>query len=146
MKFTSQLTVVEADNAGIPVPPEVVTELGGGNHPKVTLTLNGFTYRSSIARMDDSFWIPCSKARRAEGNLKVDIPYEIEIGLDTAPREVDVPEELSAWFADHPETKAAWEAMSYSNQLRLVTPALNAKKPETRARNIEKIIAQLGKG
>lgn len=143
MQFTSQLTVVEADNAGIQVPQEIVTLLGGGSHPKVTITLNGFTYRSSVAKMGDSFWIPCSKARRAEGKLEVDVPYEIEIELDTAPREVEVPEELAAHFAAHPAVKAVWDAMSYSNQLRLVTPALNAKKPETRARNIEKIIAQL---
>lgn len=143
MKFTSHLMVAEADNAGIVVPAEVIAALSGGNHPKVTVTLNGFTYRSSAAKMGDLFLIPCSKARRAEGKLEVDVPYEIEIELDTAPREVEVPEELAAHFAGNPATKATWDAMSYSNQLRMVTPALNAKKPETRARNIEKIIAQL---
>lgn len=143
MKFTSQLTVVESDNAGIPVPEEVVTALGGGNHPKVSLTLNGFTYRSSIAKMGGGFWIPASKARRKEGNLEVDVPYEIDIELDTAPRSVDIPEELAVHFASNPESKAAWDALSYSNQLRLVTPINNAKKPETRARNVDKVIAQL---
>lgn len=143
MNFTSQLTVVENDNAGIPVPPEVVEALGGGNHPKVTLTLNGYTYRSSIAKMGDGFWIPASKARRKEGSLQVDAPYEIEIALDTAPRSVEVPEELAAHFEIDAAAKSAWDAMSYSNQLRLVTPVLNAKKPETRQRNIDKIIAQL---
>ncbi len=143
MKFTSQLTVVENDNAGIPVPPEVVTGLDGGNHPKVALTLNGFTYRSSIAKMGDEFWISASKARRTEGKLEVDVPYEIEIGLDTAPRTVDVPEELTAHFETDPAAKSAWEAMSYSVQLRTVTPINNAKNPETRQRNVDKVIAQL---
>lgn len=144
MKFTSQLTVVENDNAGIPVPPEVVTALGGGNHPKVSLTLNGFTYRSSIAKMGGEFWIPVSKARRAEGKLEVGVPYEIEIELDTAPRKVDVPVELAAHFEIDANAKSAWEAMSYSNQLRMVTPINNAKKPETRQRNVDKVITQLG--
>lgn len=144
MTFTSQLTIVEADNAGIPVPPAVVSALAGGNHPKVKLTLNGFSYRSSIAKYGDEYWIPVSKARRAEGNLHVDVPYEIEIALDTAPREVEIPEELIAHLATNPASKQAWEAMSYSNQLRLVTPILNAKKPETRQRNIDKVITQLG--
>lgn len=143
MRFTSQLTVVANDNAGIPVPPEVVSALGGGNHPKVVLTLNGFTYRSSIAKMGDGFWIPASKARRSEGKLEVDVPYEIEIELDTAPRTVEVPEELAAHFSANNAARLAWESMSYSNQLRLVTPVLNAKKPETRQRNIDKVIAQL---
>lgn len=143
MRFTSKLVVVENDNAGIQVPEDVVTALGGGNHPKVTLTLNEFTYRSSIAKMGEEFWIPASKARRAEGKLQVDVPYEIDIELDTAPRTVEVPEELASHFASNPAAKAEWEAMSYSLQLRTVTPILNAKKPETRQRNVDKVIAQL---
>lgn len=143
MKFTSLLVVAEADNAGILVPPEVIEELGGGNHPKVVVTLNGFTYRSSAAKMGDQFLIPASKARRAEGKLEVNVPYEIDIELDTAPRTVEVPEELGAYFETDPATKATWDAMSYSNQLRMVTPILNAKRPETRLRNVDKVIAQL---
>ncbi len=143
MKFTSSLQIADADNAGIRVPEDVVTALGGGHHPKVAVTLNGYTYRSSIAKMGDGFWIPANKTRRAEGKLDVDVPYEIEIELDTAPRTVDVPEELTAHFGIDPAAKAAWEAMSYSTQLRAVTPILNAKKPETRQRNVEKVIAQL---
>lgn len=143
MKFTASVWADENDLTGIQVPEEVVSELGGGNHPKVSLTLNGFTYRSSIAKMGGEFWIPVSKARRAEGNLEVDVPYDIDIELDTAPREVDLPEELAAHFASDAAAKATWEAMSYSNQLRMVTPINNAKKPETRQRNVDKVIAQL---
>jgi hypothetical protein len=143
VKFTSQLQITEADNAGIVVPAEAVTALGGGNHPKVVVTLNGFTYRSSVAKMGDLFLIPASKARRVEGKLEVGVPYDIEIELDTAPREVELPEELASHFAADPAAKAAWEAMSYSIQLRTVTPILTAKKPETRQRNVDKVIAQL---
>ena len=143
MKFTASVWADENDLTGIQVPEEVVRELGGGNHPKVSLTLNGFTYRSSIAKMGDQFLIPVSKARRDEGNLKVDVPYEIEIEIDTAPREVDLPEELAAHFETDAAAKAKWDAMSYSSQLRMITPVINAKKLETRQRNIEKVIAQL---
>lgn len=144
MKFTSSLCADENGNTGIVVPVHVIEELGGGKHPKVTVTLNGFTYRSSIAKMGNQFLIPVSKARRAEGKLEVDVPYEIDIELDTAPRTVDVPEELTAHFETDPAAKAKWDAMSYSNQLRMVTPINNAKKPETRQRNVDKVIAQLG--
>lgn len=144
MKFTSSLWADENGNTGIVVPEHVIEGLGGGKHPKVTVTLNGFTYRSSIAKMGDQFLIPVSKARRAEGTLEVDVPYEIDIELDTAARTVDVPEELTAHFETDPVAKAKWEAMSYSNQLRMVTPINNAKKPETRQRNVDKVIAQLG--
>lgn len=143
MNYTAQLTVVEADNAGIPVPDDVIADLGGGNHPKVTVTINGFSFRTSAAKMAGSFWLPVNKARRAEGGLEVGVPYDIEIALDTSPRTVDMPEELATWFDDQPGAKAAWEALSYSEQLRLVTPALNAKTAATRVRNIEKIMARL---
>lgn len=143
MKFTSSLWADENGNTGIVVPESVVDELGGGKHPKVVLTLNNFTYRSSVARMGDQFLIPVSKARRAEGNLDVGVPYEIDIELDTAPREVELPEELAVHFESDAAAKATWEAMSYSNQLRMVTPINNAKKPETRQRNVDKVISQL---
>lgn len=143
MKFTSHLMADENDNTGIIVPPAVIKGLGGGNHPKVQVTLNGFTYRSSAAKMGDLFLIPVSKARRAEGKLEVDVPYEIKIELDTAPREVELPTELASHFEEDETAKAAWKAMSYSLQLRTVTPILNAKKPETRQRNVDKVIAQL---
>lgn len=143
MRFTSHLTVVEDDNAAIPVPAETVAALAGGNRPKVSLTLNGFTYRSSIAKMGDGFWIPVSKARRKAGNLEVDVPYEIDIELDTDPRIVEVPEELASHFPSNPEAKARWDALSYSTQLRMVTPITKAKKQETRDRNVTKVIGQL---
>lgn len=143
MIFTSQLTIVEADNAGISVPERIVVELGDGHRPKVQLTLNGFTYRSSIAKYGDEYWIPVSKARRTAGQLDVDVPYEIEINLDTAPRVVELPEELARHFETTPASKITWETLSYSSQLQLVTPILSAKKPETRQRNIDKVIAQL---
>ena len=143
MKFTSNLMSGEKDTAGIVVPPEVIEQLGGGKHPKVVVTLNGFTYRSSVAKMGDLFLIPASKARRAEGKLEVDVPYEIEIEIDTAPREVEIPAELAAIFETDETAKAAWDAMSYSKQLQTVIPILNAKKPETRQRNVDKVIAQL---
>ena len=144
MKFTSSVWANEDGNTGIIVPDHVIEELGGGKHPKVSLTVNGFTYRSSIAKMGDQFLIPVSKARRTEGNLEVDVPYEIDIELDTAPREVDLPDELAAHFETDSAAKATWDAMSYSNQLRLITPIHNAKKPDTRQRNVDKVIAQLG--
>lgn len=143
LKFTSKLLVVENDNAGIVVPPKVIEALGGGNHPRVVVTVNDFTYRSSAAKMGDLFLIPVNKARRAEGKLEVDVAYEIEIVLDTAPRSVELPEELMAHFEKDAAAKSAWDAMSYSAQLRTVTPILNAKKPETRQRNVDKVIAQL---
>lgn len=143
MKFSSHLMADANDNAGIIVPPEVIKELGGGNHPKVQVTLNGFTYRSSAAKMGDLFLIPVNKARRTEGKLEVDVPYEIEIELDTSPREVEIPAEIMSHFNTDEAAKAKWDAMSYSLQLRTVTPILNAKKPETRQRNVDKVIAQL---
>lgn len=127
MRFTSSLWADENGNAGIVVPSQVVNDLGGGKHPKVVVTLNGFTYRSSVAKMGDQFLIPASKARRAEGNLEVDVPYDIDIELDTAPREVELPHELASHFETDAAARAKWDSMSYSNQLRIVTPINNAK-------------------
>ena len=52
-------------------------------------------------------------------------------------------EELAEYLQSDPQANTVWAAMSYIAQLRTVTPINNAKKPETRQRNVEKVIAQL---
>jgi hypothetical protein len=38
---------------GLEVPPEAVEALGGGKRPRVTITVNGHSWRSRVAIMRD---------------------------------------------------------------------------------------------
>ena len=76
------------------------------------------------------------------GGIPGDV-MEVDLELDTAPREVEVPGDFAAALDASPEAKAAFEALSYSNKRRHTLSIEGAKSPETRQRRIEKVIAEL---
>lgn len=131
------------NTAGFQVPDELVERLGGGGRPKVAVTVGDYTFRTSIARMGGEFWLGVSAERRAEGNLERGHTYDLALDLDTAPRVVEVPDDLAAALADEATARAAWNALSYSNQRRHAESITAAKKPETRARRVAKVLESL---
>jgi hypothetical protein len=142
MKFTTTI-LQSGNNTGIVVPAEVVEGLGGGKKPAVTVTIGNYGYRSSIAVMGGKFLIPLSAERRAESGIKGGDAVEVELTLDTEPREVVVPEDLSLALAGDAAAKAFFESLSYSNKLRHVLSITDAKTPETRQKRIDKTMDML---
>ena len=90
MKFRTTIAQSGKNATGIPVPDEVVEELGGGRRPAVTVKVNGYTYRSSIAAMGGGSMISLSSEHREKSGLAGGDEVEVELELDAAPREVDV--------------------------------------------------------
>ncbi len=128
---------------GVEVPAAVVEELGAGRKPPVVVTINGYQYRSSIAVMGGRFLLPVSAEVRAGAGVAAGDVLEIELALDDAPREVEVPADLAEALAADAEAHAAFDALSYSNRRRLVLAVEAAKAPETRQRRIAKTVADL---
>ena len=134
------------NNTGIEVPPSVIEALGGGKKPAVIVTIGSFSYRSSVAVMGGKYLISLSAERRAASGLKGGDLIQVDLQLDTSPREVTVPDDLAAALAAEPEAKAFFESLSYSNQSRHVLSITDAKTPETRQRRVDKAIEMLRAG
>ena len=134
------------NNTGIEVPPSVIEALGGGKKPAVVITIGSFSYRSSVAVMGGKFLISLSAERRAASGLKGGDLIQVDLQLDTSPREVTVPDDLAAALAAEPEAKAFFDRLSYSNQSRHVLSITDAKTPETRQRRVDKAIEMLRAG
>ena len=145
MKFKTTLVLV-GKNTGIDVPAEVVEALGGGRKPAVTVRIGGYSYRSTIAVMGGKNLISFSADRRAETGLEGGEEIEVELELDTAPREVVVPGDLATALAAEPAAKAFFESLSYSNKRVHVLSVEDAKTPETRARRVDKAMSLLREG
>ena len=79
------------------------------------------------------------EAAHVKGGDKIAVSLE----LDEQPREVDIPAALKKALAKDLKAKKKFEALSYSNQRRLVTPIAAAKTEETRNRNIQKAVSEL---
>jgi hypothetical protein len=143
MDFTAPLESHGRTATGFVVPDEVVEALGAGRRPKVAATLNGHTWRTSIAPMGGRFLLGVSAAVRDAAGVAAGETHTVTVEVDDAPRTVDVPPDLAEALAASPEAGAAWQALSYSHQRRHAEAVLAARKPETRARRVESVLAAL---
>jgi hypothetical protein len=146
MRFRAELLRAGGTATGFEVPEEIVAGLGGGGRPKVVVTVNGFQFRSSIARMGGRYLLGVSAERRAAAGVEGGQVLDVEVTLDEAPREIEVPPDLAAALAAAPSAAAFWATMSFSNQRWHVDQLTAAKTPETRARRLARSLALLDEG
>lgn len=146
MRVTLEFQPTGGNTAGYRVPDEVVEQLGPSRRPKVRVTVNGFTFRTTIAPMGGEYWLGVSRERRDEAGIAAGETHELELEPDTAPREVEVPEDLAAALAADPAAAAFWGTLSYSNRRYHVEQVTGAKKPETRAKRIARSVELLREG
>jgi hypothetical protein len=125
------------------VPDEVVEELGRGRKPKVVVTLGTHTYRSSIVNMGGQFMLGVSMAHREAAGVAAGQTLDVDLVLDTAPRTVEVPDDLAAEIAGDAGAAAAWATWSFTRQNEAARLLSEAKKPETRERRLAKVLAEL---
>ncbi|WP_294946457.1 YdeI/OmpD-associated family protein [uncultured Microbacterium sp.] len=141
MRFETTL-FQQGNNTGIMVPTEVVEALGGGSRAAVTVTVNGFTYPSTLAVMGGRHLIPFSSDKRAATGLAGGDAIEVTLELDTAPRTVEVPDDLAVAL-DDAGIRARFDALAPSARKAHVTNVVSAKTDETRTRRIAAIVAKL---
>jgi len=146
MRFRT--TVLQSDKTatGIEIPAEIVEGLGAGKRPAVTITINGFTYRSSIAVMGGTYMVGVSAENRAGTGVKGGDEVDVDIALDTAPREVVVPPDFAAALDAEPAARSTFDRLSYSNKSWHTYQLAAAKTEETRQRRIAKSIEALREG
>ncbi len=131
---------------GFEVPPEVVEALGGGKRPPVTITINGYTYRSTVFPYTEAFMLPLAAEHRTAAGVQAGEEIEVTLELDTAPRVLEVPPELAAALDADPQAKAFFDGLSYSNKRVFTLSVEGTNNPETKARRVEKAIALMREG
>lgn len=142
MRFETRMSQV-GNNTGIEVPAEVIEGFGAGRKPPVVVNVNGYEYRSTVAVMGGRFMIPFSSDKRAATGIGGGDPIVVDLELDTAPRTVQVPGDLSAALDGAPGARATFDALSTSARKAHVTSVESAKAAETRQRRIDGIVAKL---
>jgi hypothetical protein len=141
--FTTAVTQEEGMNAtGLPIPAEAIATLDSGKRPKVKISLNGYTYRSTVAAYGDVFMLPLSKEHRDAAGVKAGDQVEVTLELDTEPRTVEVPDDLAMALEEGGVT-AVFDALAPSKRKEHVRQVTSAKAEETRQRRIAKIVANL---
>ena len=143
MRFRTTVELGGATATGLPVPDDVVQALAAGKRPAVRVTVNGHTYRSTIATMGGRFLLPLSAENRAAAGVAAGDEVDVEVQVDTEPRVVQVPADLRAALDAEPVAAQAFAVLSYSHQLQHVLAVEAAKAPETRRRRIAGTLAKL---
>ena len=146
MRFHATILTTGKTAAGIRVPDEVVEALGAGKRPAVKVTINGFTYRSSIATVNGQSMVGVSAENRAGAGVSGGDEVDVDIELDTEPREVNMPADLAAALDADPKARATFDGLSRSNRSWHVLSVEGAKTDETRQRRISRSVEALREG
>lgn len=141
--FLTTLQQAEGMNAtGIQVPDEAVAALGKGKRPPVIVTVNGYTYRSTVASMGGVFMIGFAAEHRQASGIQAGDTIEVTLELDEAPRTVELPADLAAAL-ESAGVRAAFDGSAPSKRKEFVRQVEEAKSEETRQRRIAKVVAGL---
>jgi hypothetical protein len=146
MRFHTTILQSGKTTTGIQVPDDVVEALGAGKRPAVSVTINGYTYRSTVAVMGGVYMVGVSAEHRAGAGVGGGDKVDVDIELDNAPREVSIPADLAAALDAEPAARRAFDSLSYSNKSWHVLQVEGAKTEQTRQRRITKSIDMLKHG
>jgi hypothetical protein len=126
---------------------ESVAAVGeGAKRFPVVATVNGYTWRTTVARMRGEFLVGLSRAVREEAGVEAGDTVEVSLELDTAPREVAVPQALVDALAADSEARAAFERLAYTHRKEYARWIDEAKREETRERRVAKALEMLRQG
>ena len=146
MRFRATVELGGKTATGIEVPEDVVAALGSGNRPPVAVTIGGHTYRTTVARMGGRFLIPLSAENRTGAGVAAGDQVDVDIALDSGPREVAVPADLAEALAQDEEARASFDGLSYTHRKECARWVGEPKRPETRDRRLAKALELLREG
>lgn len=128
---------------GLEVSPEVIEAIGGGKRPRVTVTINGHSWKTRMAIMRGRYLIGLSNGNRKAAGVATGDEIEVEVELDAEPPSVVEPPDFAQALDTEPAARTAYDRLAYSHRRQHVHTIESAKKPETRIRRIEQAMAVL---
>lgn len=146
MQFRAEIQQSGKTATGIHVPDDVVEALGTSKRPPVRVTINDYSYRSTVARMGGVFMIPVSAEVRERAGVVAGDEVEVGIELDTEPREVEVPADFALALKGDEKARRFFDGLSYSKKRWFVLNIEGAKTAATRERRIAKYLSMLQEG
>lgn len=135
----------EESSTFIPVPLDVRATFGRAR-PPVLVTVNGYTYRSTIAVYGGRSYLPVNRENREKAGVAPGDTVTVELAPDADPRDIQVPDDLRAALDDDPSVRALFDALSYSHRREYVIWVDGTKRPETRRRRVTQTVERLRRG
>ncbi len=133
--------------AAVVLDDEQVAAIGeGAKRFPVQATINGYTWRGSVTRMRGEFLLGLSREVREGAGVQAGDTVEVEIALDSAPREVQVPPDLAIALEGDAAAAAAFDGLAYTHRKEFARWIEEAKREETRERRVAQTLEMLREG
>jgi hypothetical protein len=146
IQFSSQL-LARGPAAAVVLDDAQVAAVGeGAKRFPVVATVNGYTWRTSVARMGGEFLVGLSREVRSGAGVAAGDDVEVVLELDTAPREVEVPAALTVALAADPQAKAIFDGLAFTHRKEYARWIAEAKRDETRQRRVEQAVVMIKEG
>jgi hypothetical protein len=142
-KFNTTILKAGKTATGICIPNEIIATLNARKKPPVKVTLNGYTYKSTVAVMGGKYMVGVSADIRKAAGVEGGETLDVEIELDTEERKVELPLDFKTALDKNTNANSVFQSVSYSKQKNYVTLIEQAKTDETRKKRIEKFIEEL---
>jgi hypothetical protein len=140
--FRAKLGGDKGEVPSIEIPFDVKATYGSAR-PRVAVTVNGVTLRTTVAVYGGTSFIGIRREVREQMGVEIGQTITLTIEPDTAPRTVDVPADLKRALAKNAAAKKKYESLSYSHRREHAHFVADAKKPETRERRIARVLDML---
>ena len=133
--------------AAVVLDDEQVSAVGeGAKRFPVVANVNGYSWRTTVTRMRGEFLLGLSREVREAAGVDAGDSVDVEIELDTAPREVDVPEALATALRGDPAAEAAFGALAYTHRKEYARWIDEAKREDTRQRRVVQALEMIRAG
>lgn len=141
---TIEVSILTNGNmCAIPVPFDPKTVFGKVRAP-VKVTINGYTFRSTIARMGGQTFIPLRRSHREAAAVHGGDRVKVRIASDADARVIEVPPDLAEALQAKPGLWDHWRELSHTIQRECVESVLGAKRSATRERRVSKVVGLVG--
>jgi len=144
--FTAQLIALDPRRAWTKVDLTFDASRAFGSRGWVSVkgTINGFAFRTSnFPNGDGTHHMMVNKAMKEAANTRAGKTVRITMERDFKAQEVEVPADIARALKKHKAAGAAFDRLAASHRREHIRHVTDAKKPETRARRIEKMIEKL---
>ncbi len=146
LRLTATL-VARGSAAAVVLGEEQVAAVGeGAKRFPVVATVNNYTWRTTVTRMRGEFLLGLNRAVRQQAGVEAGDCVHVELELDTAPREVEVPQALADALAQDPEARAAFERLAYTHRKEYARWIDEAKRDETRQQRVAQALELVRQG
>jgi hypothetical protein len=145
-RVSFEATLVRPEGTGtgtFVVVPVDVRAVFGRARPPVRVTLNGHTWRSTIAVYGSESYIGIAREHRGAAHVTAGDRVTVEVESDEDARTVEVPPDLGAAIAADPEVAQRFDAMTYTHRLEYARWIGEARGPATRSRRIDSAVERI---